>query len=129
MRAFFAGLGITGYVALLAAALLVYVPTFFAINWGITPELSARYIAGSGVVVVAFLVTVVALQSVTPFFLLSLVFEVLVVALSWWLVLYVYSYPPDAYTFALVHLGLTAILIAWNLQRYRKHLRVLMDND
>ena len=129
MRAFFAGLGISGYVLLLAATLLVYVPTFFAINWGLTPELSARYIAGSGVVVVAFLVTVIALQSVTPFFMLSLIFEVLVVALSWWLVLYVYDYPADAHTFSLVHLGLTGALIIWNLMRYRKHLRALMDDD
>lgn len=129
MRAFFAGLGISGYVLLLAAALLVYVPTFFAINWGLTPEFTARYIAGSGVVVVAFLVTVIALQSVTPFFLLSLVFEVLVVALSWWLVLYVYSFPPDAHVFALGHLGLTGALIVWNLMRYRKNLRILLDSE
>ncbi|MBR9813975.1 hypothetical protein GYB61_09000 [bacterium] len=129
MRAFFAGLGIGGYVLLLAAALLVYVPAFFAINWGLTPELSARYIAGSGVIVVAFLITVIALQSVTPFFMLSLVFEIFVVALTWWLVMYVYAYPPDAYNFSLVHLGLTGVLIAWNLMRYRKHLRALMDDD
>ena len=114
---------------LLAAALLVYVPAFFAVNWGLTPELTARYIAGSGVIVVAFMVSVIALQSVTPFFMLSLVFEVLAVALSWWLVLYVYAFPPDAYVFSLGHLGLTAVLIAWNLMRYRKHLRALIDDD
>ena len=59
---------------------------------------------------------------------MSLVLQVFVAGLSWWLLLYTYSYPADAHVFALAHLGIAAALIVWNLVTYRRHLRILMDD-
>lgn len=128
MRGIFAGLGMTVFALLCAALLFIYIPAFFAVNWGLVPELSPRYIAGSGVLMAGLMITIVAVQIVTPFFMVSLVLQVFVAGLSWWLVLYTYHSPMDAHTFALGHLGIAAALIVWNLVTYRRHLRILMDD-
>lgn len=120
-----AQLGLLIYLLVCVATLLVWMPAFFTANLDHIPEASYRYAAATGIPFGLMMMTVVARQSVSPRFKLSLVNQALFAGLSLWLGLYSFHYTLQSDFFCAVHVGMCVVFMLWNWFGYRRELNAL----
>lgn len=117
------------YFLLCVITLFWWAPHFLNANDHMPVLWTYRYVAASGIVFGFLVMTVIARQSVTPFFNFILLGQVLVCGLLLLLGLYTFYYLPQSNTFCALHLLFSGVLILWNFYQYRKAVSGVEEED
>ncbi len=110
------------YIVICFGILALWLPNFFAVNIGYSPEASYRYLAATGLPFGLLLVTVIARQSLKAYFSITMFFQVLLAAVLLFAGLFSFYYTRQSNFFCASHLLLCALSMVWNLYYHRKEL-------
>ena len=111
------------YVALCFATLAYWLPNFFAVNFTLSPELSYRYLAATGLPFGVLLVTVIARQALKGHFSATMFFQVFSAGALLFAGLYAFYFPRQANFFCAAHLFVCVAGVVWNFYHHRKELQ------
>lgn len=121
--------GMIAYFILCVVTLFWWAPHFLSANADMPVQWTYRYVAATGIVFGFLVMTVIARQSVTPYFSFILLGHIMLCGLLLAGGLYTFSYLPQANLFCATHLLLSGVLVLWNFFQYRKAVSDVEEED